>query len=146
MAAGIIAIGAARDSHDRVMLAITIPLAVLVIAGLIIATIPEVRRRVKVRDAAQPGARAGAAIFGLIVLVNAVTIATAASLTANGIPHPLTIGYGAGAAVLVIAGPLLNRYINRLMRSKALKHMTGAGASQQSVARSPPQRSAQSPP
>jgi hypothetical protein len=124
--APIVAIGAARDSHDLVVLAITIPLAVLVMAVLIIATIPGVRRRVRVHNGAIPGAQAAVAIIGLILVVNAVTIATAASLTANRVPHPLTIGYGGGAAVLVIAGPPLNRYLGRLMLSKAGQHMTDA--------------------
>jgi hypothetical protein len=127
MAAAMVAIGAARDSHDRVVLAITIPLAVLVIAGLIVATIPGVRRRVRVYGAAMPGARAAVAIPGLILLVDGVTIAASAGLTANRVvPHPLTIGYAAGAAMLVIAGPLLNRYLGRLMLSKAGQHMADA--------------------
>ena len=122
----LVAIGAARDSHDRVVLAITIPLAVLIMAGLIIATIPGVRRRVRVHNAVIPGAQSAVAITGLILLVNAVTITTAVSLTANRVPHPLTIGYAAGAAILVIAGPPLNRYLGRLMLSKARQHMTDA--------------------
>ncbi len=125
-AAPIVAIGAARDSHDAVVLAVTIPLAVLVMAGLIAATIPGVRRRVRVRNATIPGARAALAITGLILLVNAVTIAAAASLTANRVPHPLTIGYAAGAATIVTAGPLLNRYLGSLMLSKAREHLNDA--------------------
>ena len=106
-----------------------IPLAVLIMAGLIIATIPGVRRRVRVHNAVIPGARAAVAITGLIVLVNAATITTAASLTANRVAHPLTIGYAAGAAILVIAGPPLNRYLGRLMLSKArAAHDRRAGA------------------
>ncbi len=123
-APALVAIGAARDSHDRVVLAITIPLAVLIMAGLIIATIPGVRRRVRVHNAVIPGGQSAVAIIGLILLVNAVTIATAASLTANRAAHPLTIGYAAGAAILVIAGPLLNRYLGRLMLTKAGQHIT----------------------
>jgi hypothetical protein len=126
MAAGMIAIGAARDSHDLVVLAITIPLAVLVMVVATGAMIPEVRRRVQVHSAAQPGARGAAAIFGLIVLVNAVTIATAASLAANRVSYPLTIGYAAGAAVIVIAGPLVNLYVRRLMLSRARQQMNDA--------------------
>jgi hypothetical protein len=126
MAAAMVAIGAARDSHDLVVLAITIPLAVLVIAGLIAMTIPGVRRRVRVHSATIPGARAAPAIIGLILLVIAVTIATAASLAAHRVPHPLTIGYAAGAAVLVIAGPLVNRYLRTLMLSKAQQQMNDA--------------------
>jgi hypothetical protein len=123
-----VAIGAARDSHDPVVLAITIPLAVLVMAVLIVATIPGVRRRVRVYNATIPGGRVALAITGLILLVNAVTIAAAASLTANAVPHPLTIGYAAGAAAIAAAGPLLNRYVGRLMLSKAGQPMTGAPA------------------
>jgi hypothetical protein len=122
----LVAIGAARDSHNPVVLAITIPLAVLVMAVLVIATIPGVRRRVRVHSAVIPGARTALAITGLIVLVIAVTTAAAASLAANRVPHPLTIGYAAGAAMLVIAGPPLNRYFGRLMRSNARQHMTDA--------------------
>ena len=125
LAAAMVAIGAARDSHDRVVLAVTIPLAVLVMAGAIIASIPEVRRRVRINSAAQPGARGAAAIAGLILAVNAVTIAASASLAAGGVPYPLTIGYAAGGAVLVTGGPRLNRYLGRLMRSKARQHVPG---------------------
>ena len=125
MAAAMVAIGAARDSHDRVVLAVMIPLAVLVMAGAIIASIPEVRRRVRVHSAAQPGGRGAAALAGLILVVIAVTIAVAASLAANRVPYPLTIGYAAGGAALVTGGPLLNRYLGRLMRSKARQHVPG---------------------
>jgi peptidoglycan/LPS O-acetylase OafA/YrhL len=125
MAAGMIAIGAARDSHDTIAVATTIPLAVLVMAGLTGAMIPQVRRRVRVHGAMQPGPRGVAVTVGLIVAVNVVTIAVAASLSATRVPHPLTIGYAAGAAVLVIAGPLANRYLRGLMLSKA-RQQTGA--------------------
>ena len=53
IAAAIVAIGAARDSGDLVVQAITIPLAVLVMAVLTGAMIPEVRRREQ-RDDRQP--------------------------------------------------------------------------------------------
>ena len=86
MAAGIVAIGAARDSGDLFMQAIAIPLAVLVMAVLTAATIPAGRRRVQVHSATQPGARAAAAIFGLIVLVDGVIIGIAASLAAAHVP------------------------------------------------------------
>ena len=122
----LVAIGAARDSHDRVVLAITIPLAVLIIAGLIIATIPGVRRRVRVHNAVIPGAQSAVAITGLILLVNGVTIAASAGLTEHRVPHPLTIGYAAGAAMLVIAGPLVNEYFRRGMLRNARQHTTDA--------------------
>ena len=126
MAAAIVAIGAARDSGDLVVQAIMIPLAVLVMVVLIGATIPTWRRRVQVNSATQPDARAVAAIFGMIVLVDGVTISLAISLAAARVPHPVTIGCAAGAAVLVITGPLVNRYLRRLMLSQARQQMSGA--------------------
>jgi len=126
LAAPIIAYGAARDSRNLVVQATVIPLAVLVMAVLIGAGIPELRRRVKVHSAPQTTARMAAAIFGMIALVDGAAISTAASLAAARGPHPATIGCAAGAAVLVIAGPLLNRYSRRLMLSQVRQQMSGA--------------------
>ena len=82
------------------------------------------RRRpsVRWRDATQPGAeyRGAAAIFGLILLVDGAILVTAISLRAASFPYPGTIGTAAGAAVIVIAGPLVNRCLSRLMLSQAL--------------------------
>jgi hypothetical protein len=126
IAAAIVAIGAARDSGDPVVQAITIPLAVLVIAGLTVATIPGVRRRVRVHSATQPGARGAIAIFGLILLVDGVILGTMGSLAAARVSYPGTIGSAAGAAVIVIAGPLVNRYLCGLMLSQARQQMNDA--------------------
>ena len=126
MAAAIVAYGAARDSGDLVVQAITIPLAVLTMAVPTGAMIPAVRRRVQVNSAAQPGGRGAAAIFGMIVLVDGVIVGTAIGLAAAHAAYPATIGTAAGAAVLVIAGPLVNRYLRRLMLSQARQHTSGA--------------------
>ena len=119
IAAAIVAIGAARDSGNLVVQATVIPLAVLVMAVLTGVMIPEVRRRLQVNDATQPGGRGAAAIIAMIVLVNGVTISLAISLAAAHIPHPVTIGCAAGAAMLVITGPLVNRYLHGLMLRQA---------------------------
>jgi quinol-cytochrome oxidoreductase complex cytochrome b subunit len=124
-AAPIVAIGAARDSGNLVVQAVTIPLAALVMIVLIGATIPELRRRVKVRSAPQNVSRAAAAIFGMILLVDTVILSTAASLHAAHSRYPGTIGCAAGAAVLVIAGTLLNRYSRRLMLSQVRQQIGG---------------------
>lgn len=130
IAAGIVAIGVARDSRDLAVQAITIPLAVLVMAVLTGAMIPEVRRRVQVHS---PQTRApAAAIIGMIVLVDGVILGTAASLHAARF-HPGTIGCAAGAAVLVIAGPLVNRYVGRLMLSQARQQLSGAPEAEDST-------------
>jgi hypothetical protein len=125
-AAAIIAIGVARDSGDLAVNATVIPLAVLVMVGLTVATTPSWRHRVKVHDAAQPDGRVAAAIFLMDMLVAGVTIAIAASLAANHVHYPVTIGCAAGAAVLVIVGPLVNRYGRRLMLRQARQQLTDA--------------------
>jgi hypothetical protein len=124
MAAGMVAIGVARDNGSAVVLAITIPLAVLVMAGLTARTIPAVRRRVQVHSTTRPGARGAAAIFALIALVDVTIVATAASLAAAHDPDSATIATAAGAAVTVIAGPLVNRYVGALMLSKARQRIS----------------------
>jgi hypothetical protein len=109
MAAAIVGYGAARDSGNMVVQ---------------VTVIPELRRRIKAYGAAPP--RAIAAVFGMIVLVNAVAISTAASLANARDPYPLTIGWAAGAAVLVIAGPLVNWHLRRLMLGQARQQISGA--------------------
>jgi len=118
-AAATVAIGVARDSRDLAVQATVIPLAALVMAGLIVATIPGVRRRVQMHSATQPGGVRGfAAVFGMIVLVDTVILVTAASLAAAHFRYPATIGCAAGAAVLVIVGPLVNRYLRGVLLSQ----------------------------
>jgi predicted branched-subunit amino acid permease len=125
IAAAIVAIGAARDSGNLVVQATGIPLAVLVMAVLTGVMIPEVRRRVQVHTPETDG-RTAAAIFAMIVLVDAVIIGLAIGLAAARVPHPVTIACAAGAAVLVITGPLVNRYVRGLMLRRARQHRTGA--------------------
>ena len=130
IAAAIVAIGVARDSGDLVVQATVIPLAALVMAVLTGAAIPEVRRRVKVYSAPQTDGRAAAAIIGtiigMIVLVDTVILGTAAGLHAALLVYASPVGCAAGAVVLVIAGPLLNRYSRKLMLSQGRQQMSGA--------------------
>jgi hypothetical protein len=126
MAAAMVAYGAGRDIRDVVVKVITIPLAVLVMVALTVAVIPEIRRRVQVHLAARLRGRGATAIFGLILLVNAVAIANAASPAAARVSYPVTIGCATGAAVLVIAGPLVNQYLRRLMLSQARQQINDA--------------------
>lgn len=134
LAAGIIAIGVARDSGNSLVQAVTIPLAILAIVGLTAITFSAARRRVQVHSTAQPGPRGAAAIIALIVLINAVIIPIAATLSAAHDAYPITIGSAAGAVVIVIGGPLVNRYLGRLMLGKARQQH---GSSPQAGARTP---------
>ena len=132
IAAAIVAIGVARDRGDLAVQATVIPLAALVMAVLTGVMIPELRRRVKVYTppagarAPQTSARVAAAIIGMIVLVDGVILGTAASLHAAHLRYPGTIGCAAGAAVLVIGGPLVNRYLRGLMLSQARQQTNDA--------------------
>jgi hypothetical protein len=60
------------------------------------------------------------------VAVDGAIIATAASLAAAHDADPATIGAAAGALVIVIAGPLLNRYVARLMLTQARRQLSDA--------------------
>lgn len=115
LAAAMIAIGIARDRADSIVQAIAIPLAVLVIAGLVGAAIPAVRRRVQVRSDPHFTSRIGTAIFALVAAVDITIVATAAGLAGAHNRYPATIATTAGAAVIVIAGPMLNWYARTLM-------------------------------
>jgi peptidoglycan/LPS O-acetylase OafA/YrhL len=125
-AAAVIAMGAALDSGKPVVEATVIPLAALVIVVLAVAGTPSWRHRVKVHGATQRDGRFVAAIFLMDMLVVGVAIAIAAGLAANHVHYPATIGCAAGAAVLVIAGPLVNRYGRRLMLRQARQQLNEA--------------------
>jgi hypothetical protein len=122
----LIAYGVGRDIGDPAVKAIVITLAVLAMVVLSGVMIPEVRRRVKVHLDPQPQARAIAAVVGLIIVVTVVTGFTAIALVAARVPYPVTIACAAGGAVLVIAGPLVNRYLHRLMLAQARQQISSA--------------------
>jgi hypothetical protein len=125
-AVALVAYGFGRDSGNTAVKAIVITLAVLAMVVLSAVMIPEVRRRVKVRLDPQPQARLIAAVIGLNMLVILVTAFTAIALVAARVAYPVTIGCAAGGAVLVIAGPLVNWYLHRLMLARARQRVSGA--------------------
>ncbi len=55
------------------------------------------------------------AILGLVALVLAVSLPISFALKAAGSTHPATIGVLAGAVVMVVGGPVLRRYLHRVM-------------------------------
>ncbi len=125
-AVAIVAYGVGRDIRGSAVKATVITLAVLAMVVLSGVMIPEVRRRVRVHLDPQPQARLTAAVIGLIILVTLVTVFTAIALVAARVPYPVTIACAAGGAVLVIAGPLVNRYLHKLMLAQARQQMGGA--------------------
>jgi hypothetical protein len=117
IAAGMVAIGAAVDTRARIVLAIAIPAAVLVIAALTAAMIFGARRRARIRSSDLLGGRGAIAIVGLVWLVVALTLGIAFALRAAGTALPATIATAAGGAVLAAAGPHLMRKLRMIMLS-----------------------------
>ncbi|MFB6396027.1 hypothetical protein [Polymorphospora lycopeni] len=64
------------------------------------------------------GARGGLAITGLTLGLVAVGLGVAFGVHALGVPLPGTVGAAAVALAMVIGGPLLMRYLRRVMSSR----------------------------
>jgi hypothetical protein len=112
-----VAIGAAVDSHRTVALAATIPVAVLVIAGLTAAMIFGAYRHAQVRSQQLLGGRGAIEIVGFVWLVVGLTIGVAFGLRAAGAPLPATIATAIGGVALAAGGPFLMRRLRQLMLS-----------------------------
>ena len=113
VACGMVAIGAAADSRTRVILAVVIPAAVIVIVALTVAMIVGAYRRVQVRGQDLLGDRGALAIVGFAI--DGLSLGTAFGLRAAGSPLPGTIGTAVGGAALLVGGPLLMNRLRRVM-------------------------------
>jgi hypothetical protein len=71
-------------------------------------------RRARVRNDLL-GAQGVLAILGLDALVLAISLPIAFALAAAHVAHPAAIGVTIGAVAMVVGGPLLNRYLRRVM-------------------------------
>jgi hypothetical protein len=117
VAVGMVAIGAAADSRARLVLALVIPAAVIVIAALTVAMIIGAYRRVQVRGQDLLGDRGALAIVGFVFAVDGVSLGVAFGWRAAGLPLPGTIGTAVGGAALLAGGPLLMNRLRRVMLS-----------------------------
>jgi hypothetical protein len=115
VAAGMVATGAAVDTHSATVLAAVIPIAVVVIAGVTAAMIFGAYRRTRVRDRELLGGRGALAIVGFTWLIVGLTLGIAFGLRAAGAHLPATIATVVGGAALVTGGPLLMRALRRIM-------------------------------
>ena len=115
VAAGMVAIGAAVDTHSAAVLAVVIPAAVVVIAGVTAAMIFGAYRRARVRDRELLGSRGALAIVGFTWLIVGLTLGLAFGLRAAGAHLPATIATVVGGAALVAGGPLLMRALRAIM-------------------------------
>jgi hypothetical protein len=117
VAAGMIAIGAATDTHRAVVLAVIIPVAVVIIAALTFGMIFGTYRRARVRGSELLGDRGALLIVGFVWLVVGVTLGIGFGLRAAGTPAPATIATGIGGTVLAVCGPALMRRLRTIMLS-----------------------------
>lgn len=115
VAVGMVAIGAAADSRARLILAVVIPLAVIVIAALTVAMIVGAYQHVQVRGPDLLGDRGALAIVGFVFAIVGVSLGVAFGLRAAGLPLPGTIGTAVGGVALLAGGPILMRRLRRVM-------------------------------
>lgn len=115
VAVAMVGIGAAADYRHTVVLAVVIPVAVLIIAGVTGGMIFGAYRHVRVRDAEMLGGRGAVVIVALVWLVVGLTLGIGFGIRALGWHAPATIATAVGGAVLVFAGPQVMRYLRRIM-------------------------------
>ena len=115
VAAGMVAIGAAADTRDAVVLAVVIPIAVVLIAVLTAGMIFGAYRHARVRSSELLGGRGAVAIVGFVWLVVALTLGIGFALRAGGAHLPATIATTIGGVALVTGGPFLMRKLREIM-------------------------------
>jgi len=115
VAGGMLAIGAATDTRDAVVLAVVIPICALLIAALTAAMIFGAYRRAQLRSSDLLGGRGAVAIVAFVWLVVALTLGIGFALRAAGAHLPATIATAVGGAALVTGGPFLMRRLRQIM-------------------------------
>ena len=108
----VLAIGV--DTRTHLALGITIPVFVV---GMLAATGIAIRSQLlhaRVHDTLLDGT-AVIAIMGFVALIVGCSLGIAFGLRAAGVSYPATIGCGAGALVMGLGGPVLNRQLRRIM-------------------------------
>jgi FtsH-binding integral membrane protein len=110
-----VAIGAAVDSGSHLVLAVTIPCAVVVLVALTGAMIFGVPGRARVVGNELLSSRGALAIVGYVWLIVGLTLGVGFALRAAGAPAPATIATALGGAAMVATGPFLSRWLRRTM-------------------------------
>jgi hypothetical protein len=113
---------AAVDSHRPVLVGVGTAVFVAGILGVVGGVVVGQLRHAKARDDLL-GPAGVLAILAFVALVLAVALPTAFAVRAAGLPYPGTWGTLPGAVLLVAGGPVLMRYLRRVM----LSHRHGAG-------------------
>lgn len=120
---GVIMVVLSAAVESRQPVAIGVGVAVFVV-GLLWSTLLLIRRSVALvqprNDLMRP--KGVLAILGFVASILAAALPTAFALKAAGAIYPATIGIASGAVVLVVGGPLLMRYLRKVMRTSAGSH------------------------
>jgi hypothetical protein len=116
----IVGFTAAIESRQPVVIGIGVAAfvvgLVIVIVKIVLGTVRYAQPR---NDLIRP---AGVlAILGFVALILAITLPTAFALEAAGVRYPATLGTLVAGIMLVVGGPILTRYLHRVM----LANVTG---------------------
>jgi hypothetical protein len=117
VAVGMVVMGGAADTKKPVMLGLAIPVAALCIAALTLAMIFGLGRGARIKSDELLGTRGALLIVGFVWLIVGLTLGLGFGLRAAGTPAPATIATAAGAILLGLTGPALNRRLNKIMLS-----------------------------
>jgi hypothetical protein len=109
-----VAFAAAADTRRSLVIGIAVPVFVV---GVLVATgrilLPGVRRARLRNDLLGP--RGVLAILGFVFLTLALSLPTSFALDAAGVAHAAVIGVLIAALLLAFGGPVLTRYLRRVM-------------------------------
>jgi hypothetical protein len=123
IAASMIGLSAAVDTHRAVAIGLGVTLFVFVVAGASAWLVFGAYQGVRVhRDLL--GSAGAASIVAFVWLLVGGTLALAFGLRTAHVTHPATIASGCAAIAVLAGGPALNRRLRRTM----LGHGTSAGA------------------
>jgi uncharacterized membrane protein len=110
----LVPLGAAADSHHRLVTAVVAVVVALVIAAVSVWMITGVYRGARIHPATL-GAAGSLYIVGFISVVVGVSLVFAFSWQAAGYAYPGTLGTIIAAAMLIVGGPILMSRIRRAM-------------------------------
>ncbi|HEX6681190.1 MAG TPA: hypothetical protein VF062_00230 [Candidatus Limnocylindrales bacterium] len=111
-------LSAAIESRRPLLLGIGIAVFVIGLLATIFRVVYGSVRHAQPRNDLMPPAGVFA-ILGFVAIVLAVTLPAAFALQASGARYPATLGSLIGGALIVLGGPLLIRYLHRVMRANA---------------------------
>ncbi len=115
-AALIVGLSAAIESGRPLVLGLGVTVFVIGLIAAVGRVVYGSVRHAKPRNDLMPPAGVFA-ILGFVALVLAVTLPAAFALKASGVHYPATLSSLAAAALIVLGGPMLMRYLYRVMRA-----------------------------